>query len=95
MARTIKNRKLIKSEKGSVMMEYLILNLGFFVVLALAAHFCMPDFETRRTYKLDSSGDIVFERDERKLVAGRYGHLGEAFLQHYNMVLEVISMPYP
>ena len=95
MARTIKNRKLIKSEKGSVMMEYLILNLGFFVVLALAAHFCMPDFETRRTYKLDSSGDISFEQDERKPVAGRYGHLGEAFLQHYNMVLEVISMPYP
>ena len=89
------NPKLLKSEKGSVMMEYLILNLGFFVVLALAAHFCMPDFETRTTYKLDDSGDISLVKDETKPIAGKYGHLGEAFLQHYNMVLEVVSMPYP
>ena len=70
MARTIKNRKLIKSEKGSVMMEYLILNLGFFVILAVAAHFFLP-------------GDTG------------YGGLGNAFLAHYNMVLDIVSMPYP
>ena len=70
MARTIKNRKLIKSEKGSVMMEYLILNLGFFVILAVAAHFFLPED------------------------AG-YGGLGNAFLAHYNMVLDIVSMPYP
>ena len=70
MAKTIKNRKLIKSEKGSVMMEYLILNLGFFVILAVAAHFFLP-------------GDTG------------YGGLGNAFLAHYNMVLDIVSMPYP
>jgi len=70
MAKTIKNRKLIKSEKGSVMMEYLILNFGFFVILAVAAHFFLP-------------GDTG------------YGGLGNAFLAHYNMVLDIVSMPYP
>ena len=70
MAKTGKNRNLIKSEKGSVMMEYLILNFGFFVLLVLSAHFFMP-------------GDIG------------YGNLGNAFLAHYNMVLDIISMPYP
>ena len=70
MAKTVKNRKLIKSEKGSVMMEYLILNLGFFVILAVAAHFFLP-------------GDTG------------YGGLGNAFLAHYNMVLDIVSMPYP
>ena len=70
MKKTLTNRKLIKSEIGSVMMEYLILNLGFFVILAVAAHFFLP-------------GD-----------AG-YGGLGNAFLAHYNMVLDIVSMPYP
>ena len=70
MKKTLMNKKLINSEKGSVMMEYLILNFGFFVLLVLSAHFFMP-------------GDIG------------YGNLGNAFLAHYNMVLDIISMPYP
>ena len=70
MKKTLTNKKLIKSEKGSVMMEYLILNLGFFVILAVAAHFFLP-------------GDTG------------YGGLGNAFLAHYNMVLDIVSMPYP
>ena len=70
MKKTLINKKLIKSEKGSVMMEYLILNLGFFVILAVAAHFFLP-------------GDTG------------YGGLGNAFLAHYNMVLDIVSMPYP
>ena len=70
MKKTLTNKKLIKSEKGSVMMEYLILNLGFFVILAVAAHFFLP-------------GDTG------------YGGLGNAFLSHYNMVLDIVSMPYP
>ena len=67
MKKTLINKKLIKSEKGSVMMEYLILNL---VILAVAAHFFLP-------------GDTG------------YGGLGNAFLAHYNMVLDIVSMPYP
>ena len=70
MKKTLTNKKLIKSEKGSVMMEYLILNLGFFVILAVAAHFFLP-------------GDTG------------YGGLENAFLAHYNMVLDIVSMPYP
>ena len=70
MKKTLINKKLIKSEKGSVMMEYLILNFGFFVILAVAAHFFLP-------------GDTG------------YGGLGNAFLAHYNMVLDIVSMPYP
>ena len=70
MKKTLMNKKLINSEKGSVMMEYLILNLGFFVILAVAAHFFLP-------------GDTG------------YGGLGNAFLAHYNMVLDIVSMPYP
>ena len=70
MKKTLTNKKLIKSEKGSVMMEYLILNLGFFVILAVGAHFFLP-------------GDTG------------YGGLGNAFLAHYNMVLDIVSMPYP
>ena len=64
------NKRRIRSEKGSVMMEYLILNLGFFCVLAAAAHFFLP-----------GSSD--------------YGTLGEVFLAHFNMVLDIVSMPYP
>ena len=70
MKKTLKNENLIKSEKGSVMMEYLVLNLGFFVILALAAHFFLP-------------GDTG------------YGGIGNAFVAHYNMVLDIVSMPYP
>ena len=63
-------KKISGEDKGSVMLEYLILSLGFFVVLAFSAHFFLPN----------SSG---------------YGNLGDAFIAHYNLVLDIISMPYP
>ena len=97
MAKTIKNRKLIKSEKGSVMMEYLILNLGFFVVLAMAAHFTFPDFTAKPAYKNSEPGNLNFVVDEEVSLNDvcSYGRLGTAFIRHYNMVLDIISMPYP
>lgn len=70
MVKTVKTKKMIKSENGTVMMEYIVLSLGFFFVLALSAHFFLPG----------TSG---------------YGNLGNAFIAHYNMVLDIVSMPYP
>ena len=100
MAKTVKNRKLIKSEKGSVMMEYLILNFGFFIVLALAAHFVFPDFSNKDIYRHNpqtgefhqagNTGDA-----DKGGEYGQYGLLGSAFIRHYNMMLDIISMPYP
>ena len=100
MKKTLTNKKLIKSEKGSVMMEYLILNLGFFVVLALAAHFTFPDFSNRDIYKYDpSSGQFTQDGNtgdtDKGGTYGEYGLLGSAFIRHYNMVLDIVSMPYP
>lgn len=79
-------------------MEYLILNLGFFVVLALAAHFCLPDFSHKNIYEYDPANG-EFEQAgttaARDADYGQYGLLGAAFIQHYNMVLDIVSMPYP
>ena len=100
MKKTLTNKKLIKSEKGSVMMEYLILNLGFFLVLALAAHFVLPGFENQNIYKYDPvTGQISQDGNtgdaNKGGTYGRYGLLGSAFIRHYNMVLDIVSMPYP
>ena len=65
-----KNRRIARSEKGSVMMEYLILNLGVIAALVASAHFFVPG-------------------------SGNYGNLGDAFIAHWNMVLNIVSMPYP
>lgn len=88
------NKKNVTSERGSVMMEYIVLNLCFFVVLALAAHFCFPDFTDKAVYQLDNSGNVQFEEDKNTR-SGAYGRLGTAFVQHYNMMLNLVSMPYP
>ena len=95
-----KCRKLRKSEKGSVMMEYLVLNLGFFVVLVLSAHFLFPDFSNKDIYRYDpATGNFTQEGntgDANKGGAyGQYGLLGAAFVKHYNMMLDLVSMPYP
>ena len=100
MKKAQKNNQLIKSEKGSVMMEYLILNLGFFVVLALAAHFTFPDFSNKNIYNYNAATG-EFTQDGNTGDAnkgggyGQYGLLGSAFIRHYNMVLDIVSMPYP
>ena len=59
-----------KREQGSVMLEYLILNLLLFAVLAGGGHFLFPGKNS-------------------------YGTPGNAFAAHYEMVLDLISMPYP
>ena len=100
MKKTLINKKLIKSEKGSVMMEYLILNLGFFVVLALAAHFMFPDFSNRDIYEYNPLTGEFYQAGntgdaDKGGEYGQYGLLGAAFIRHYNMVLDIVSMPYP
>ena len=79
MAGLLKNRRLMKSEKGSVMMEYLILNLIFITVCAAAGGILF--------------GDAFFF--PKKANNGNYGSLGNAFIKHYNVVLNIVSMPYP
>ena len=100
MAKTVKNRKLIKSEKGSVMMEYIILSFGFFVVLAMSAHFLFPDFQNRDIYEYNPvTGQFTQDGNtgdsDKGGAYGQYGRLGSAFIRHYNMVLDIVSMPYP
>ena len=100
MEKTVKNRKLVNSEKGSVMLEYLILNFGFLVVLALSAYFLLPDFQNKEVYKHDPAGGeftLVGNTNDADQggAYGHYGLLGSAFIRHYNMVLNIISMPYP
>ena len=70
MTKSVLLKKISGEDKGSVMLEYLILSLGFFVVLAFSAHFFLPN-------------------------SSAYGNLGDAFIDHYNLVLDIISMPYP
>jgi uncharacterized protein (UPF0333 family) len=94
------NSKLVKAEKGSVMMEYLVLNLGFFVVLVLSAHFLFPDFSNKEIYTYDPvTGNFTQAgntKDSNKGGSyGQYGLLGAAFVKHYNMMLDLVSMPYP
>lgn len=70
MVEKMRKKRSLKKERGSVMMEYLILNLLVFAVLAGGGHFFLP-------------GSIGS------------GNLGNAFTAHYEMVLDLISMPYP
>ena len=98
MGKNYKKRKIAGSESGSVMMEYLILNMGFFVVLALAAHFMMPDFKHKNVYGYDPVTGAITQKGttaDHDSEYGEYGRLGAAFIRHYNMVLDIISMPYP
>ena len=100
MKKSPRKRRFIKSEKGSVMMEYIILNFGFFVILALAAHFVFPDFSNKAIYGYNAeTGEITQNGNtgdaDKGGDYGEYGLLGSAFIRHYNMVLDIVSMPYP
>lgn len=75
------------------MMEYLIVNLGIFIVIAMAAHFFLPDQNASTPiYELDGSGNINFAQTG---TTGEYGQLGNAFLQHFNITLRIVSLPFP
>lgn len=79
-------------------MEYLILNLGFFVILAMAAHFMFPDFKDKNIYEYENGQFVQAGKTgdaDKGGAYGRYGLLGSAFIRHYNMVLDIVSMPYP
>ena len=98
MSKICKKRKSAGSESGSVMMEYLILNLGFFMVIAMAGHFMLPDFEHKPVYEFDHTSGSFNQSGTTSTydnAYGKYGRLGAAFIRHYNMVLDIISMPYP
>ena len=82
-----------KNSRGSVMMEYIILNLGFMVFLAVGGYFFVNP---------DSSGETVYEIAPRTLewkakqeTSKQFGFLGEAFLVRYRLMLDIVSMPYP
>lgn len=65
-----REKRIVRDDSGSVMMEYIILNLGLILTVVAAGLFFFPD-------------------------TGDYGLLGNAFIQHYNLVLDIVSMPYP
>ena len=79
MAGLLKNRRSMKSEKGSVMMEYLILNLVFITLSAAVGGI----FFGEAFFTPGSAGK------------GNYGVIGNSFIKHYDMVLHLVSMPYP
>lgn len=85
----------MRSERGSVMMEYVILNFFFVVAIAVAGYFFVsPDGGTagQNTYRVDPSHGGL-RSDSRR--TERYGILGNAFKQHYDLMLLIVSMPYP
>ena len=74
------------------MMEYIILNFWFFFILAIGGYFFVnPNDRGERTYRIDPK-TLVWEAKEPK---PRYGFLGNAFLESYQFMLDVVSMPYP
>ena len=82
-----------KNSRGSVMMEYIILNFGFFVILAVGGYFFVnPDAIGETAYEIDPQTLEWREKTDR---IPRYGFLGNAFLQSYRFMLDVVSMPYP
>lgn len=61
---------LLGSSCGSVMMEYIIMNVFVIALFVAAGHFFFP---------ADSS----------------YGNLGNAYLERFHLMLQMVSMPFP
>ena len=77
------------------MMEYVVLNFLFIVAIALAGYFFVsPDGGTpgQPTYRINL-GTGAIETTGRTTV--RYGFLGNAFMQRYDLMVKIVSMPYP
>jgi len=84
-----------RSSRGSMMMEYVILNFLFIVAIALFGHFFIsPDGGTpgQATYRIDPETGAIETRTE---TTERYGFLGNAFMQRYDLMVKIVSMPYP
>lgn len=82
----------MRGERGSVMLEYIALNMGIIFILALAGHFFLDPGESGSpAYKVDvETGEITTNG-----IVQQYGNLGAAFKARYELCLRVISMPYP
>ena len=81
--------------RGSVMMEYVVLNFLFIVAIALAGYFFVsPDGGTpgQATYRINL---VTGEIETRTETTERYGILGNAFMQRYDLMVKIVSMPYP
>ena len=85
----------IRSCRGSVMMEYVVLNFLFIVAIVLAGYFFVsPDGGTpgQATWRIDPETGEIETRTE---TTERYGILGNAFMQRYDLMVKIVSMPYP
>ena len=85
-----------EGERGSVMMEYVILNFLFAVAVAVAGYFfTAPNGGTtgQATYRIDIETGALETVPGRK--SERYGILGKAFLDRYRLMVDIVSMPYP
>jgi len=84
-----------QNERGSVMMEYVVLNFLFMVAIAIAGNFFVDPFGGGAAgigvYQLNSqTGQFT-----RTGTAPQYGILGNAFNVRYDLMLRIVSMPYP
>ena len=85
----------LRSSRGSVMMEYVVLNFLFIVAIALAGYFFVsPDGGTpgQATYRI---GPWTGAIETTGRTTERYGFLGNAFMQRYDLMVKIVSMPYP
>ena len=85
----------IRSCRGSVMMEYVVLNFLFIVAIALAGYFFVsPDGGTpgQATYRINLVTGAI---ETTGRTTERYGFLGNAFMQRYDLMVKIVSMPYP
>lgn len=84
---------MLWQDEGTVMMEYVILNLCFWFVLVLAGFCFLPgDTAGQPYYSIDPATGAVTEEG---VVESPYGRLGGAFLERYDLTVAVISMPFP
>ena len=87
-------RRMFGKDRGSVMMEYIILNFWLVLALVVGGYFFIDpaDDGGQRTSRLDPETG-AFLSDAGK--TARFGRLGSNFLARYGLMLRIVSMPYP
>ena len=84
----------IHKENGSIMMEYVLLNLMLIgLLMASGFLFIKPDQgnEYQADYSIKPDGEIVYTPSS----SVDYGLLGHTFIKRYQMMRDIVSMPYP